>query len=202
MSLDLCSSHLLWSHLLLLLLSKHVLLEKSVSLVCLSLEIVHISDKLEWVNNLLVVKKHASNLACALTVVLRDDWVNSITNLLSASIWLSNRSESCKINKSRLLLLLLLLVHHGLLLLRCHVLLRRHHHWMWHGLLLHILSWHLTLWSLILDLFIETTSLVLVGFASAGLASSALIVLLISALASFTLVSTLSVSTSVLVLAL
>lgn len=170
---------------------------------CLGLEIAHVSDKLEWINNLLVVEKHARNLACARSVVLRDDWVNSITNLLSASVWLSNRGESLKINKSRGLLLILL-AHHGLLLFRSHILLRRHHHsWIWHGLL-HIRSWHLALWSLIWDFIVKTTSLVLVWFASAGLASSALIVLLISTLTSSALVSsTLSVlAAAVLVLAL
>ena len=89
MSLGLCCSHLLWGHLL-LLLSKHVLLEESVSFMSLGLEIADIHDELHGVNNLFVVEKHACNLACAIAVVLLDDWVDSIANLLSASIWISN----------------------------------------------------------------------------------------------------------------
>ena len=155
------------------------------------LEIVDIRDKLERVNNLFVVEKHARNLACALAIVLLDDWVDSITNLLSTSIWFSNLRKPCKINKRRVLLLLCLLLHHLLLLLRSHVLLRRHHHaWMWHGLCHILLLWHLALRSLIRDLLVETTSLVLVWFASttAGLATSTLIVLLVTTL-TFSLVS-------------
>ena len=58
----------------------------------LQVQVSNIADKLDRVNDLLVIKKHTSDLACVLSILLLDDGVDGISNFLSALFWLRLKS--------------------------------------------------------------------------------------------------------------
>lgn len=112
--LSLLSSHLL------LLLSDHrgVLLllgEEGPGLMSLLLQVLHVGNEADRVDNTLVIEKHTGDLAGSITVVLLDNLIDVVTNLLATltSVELLNALDVSHIHQ--LLLLLLLLGHHLLL---------------------------------------------------------------------------------------
>ena len=132
--------------------------QKLVSLVGSHHEIVSISDKLEAVDDTLVVKEHTSDLASEVSESLLDDWEDGITNLLLSLDWILDLVEdSVNVNKwLHLNLFHWVLVHHGFLLLHHHVALLL----LLHGslLLLPGLLLHLLLHDLVLQVDILTVS--------------------------------------------
>ena len=144
------------------------------------MEVVDVSHKLDWVNNLLVLDKHTGNLASMLCVLLLDDRVDNISNFLTSCVRFLDGIEFLYIHKC--LRLLLLLLSHHCCLIRWHVLTTLHHHRIWHNLvwLLDILWLASHALGSILILSFEATSLAHVWLSSANLsATSASIVLLI-----------------------
>ena len=67
----------------------------------LCLKILEISDKLEGINNLIVVKQHASDLASTLAVHSLDNGIDSISDLLSALLRFLDLAKLVKVDKSR-----------------------------------------------------------------------------------------------------
>ena len=71
------------------------------------MEVVDVSHKLDWVNDLLVLDKHTGNLACVLCVLLLDDRVDDVSNFLATCIRLLDGIEFLYVHKCGRLLLLL-----------------------------------------------------------------------------------------------
>ena len=143
------------------------------------MEVVDVSHKLDWVNNLLVLDKHTGNLASMLSVLLLDDRVDNVSNFLTSCIRFLDGIEFLYVHKCGRLLLLL---SHHCCLIRWHILTALHHHRIWHNLvwLLDILWLASHALGSILILSFESTSLAHVWLSSANLsATSASIVLLI-----------------------
>ena len=143
------------------------------------MEVVDVSHKFDWVNNLLILDKHTCNLASMSLVLLLNDRVDNISNFLTTCIRLLDGIEFLYVHKCGRLLLLL---SHHCYLIRWHVLTSLHHHRIWHSLvwLLDILWLASHALSSILILSFETTSLAHIWLSSANLsATSASIVLLV-----------------------
>ena len=101
--LSLGGCDLLWGHLLLLLL-KHVLLQQAVRLVSLGIEVVKVSDKLERIDNLIVIEEHTSDLASVVSVLLLDDWIDTVSDFLPALLLILDLAKLLEINECGLLL--------------------------------------------------------------------------------------------------
>ena len=76
----------------LLLLSSHgsgvrLLLKETPGLVSLSLKVLHVGNKLDGVDNAVVIEQHASDLTSGLSVLLLDDTVDVVSDLLASLSW-------------------------------------------------------------------------------------------------------------------
>ena len=84
----------------------------------LLLQVLHVGNEADRVDNTLVIEEHTSDLACSITVVLLDNLVDIVTDLLATltGVELLNALDISHIHQLLLLLLLLLLLGHHLLL--------------------------------------------------------------------------------------
>ena len=57
------------------------------------MEVVDVSHKFDWVNNLLVLDKHTSNLASMSLVLLLDDRIDNVSNFLATCVRFLNGIE-------------------------------------------------------------------------------------------------------------
>ena len=147
---------------------------------CLLVEVVDVSHKFDWVNNLFVLDKHTGDLASMSLVLLLDDRVDNVSNFLATCIRFLDGIEFIYVHKCGRLLLLLL--SHHCCLIRWHVLTSLHHNRIWHSLVLLLdilwLASH-TLGTILIWSF-KATSLAHIWLSSSHLsATSASVVLLI-----------------------
>ena len=54
---------------------------------CLSLKVLHVGNKLDGVDNAVVIEQHASDLASGFSVLLLDDAVDVVSDLLASLSW-------------------------------------------------------------------------------------------------------------------
>lgn len=134
---------LLWGHGVLLLG------QETVGIVASHDEVVALGDKLVAVNNLLVVKKHTSDLAGEFSVAFLDDGEDGVSNLLLPHVGVGDLVEHLvQVNEwLHQHLWLLLSLHHVLLLLLLGIHLLLHGHLLvWHVVALHLLLHNLLHW--------------------------------------------------------
>ena len=53
----------------------------------LSLKVLHVGNKLDGVDNAVVIEQHASDLTSGLSVLLLDDTVDVVSDLLASLSW-------------------------------------------------------------------------------------------------------------------
>ena len=54
---------------------------------CLSLKVLHVGNKLDRVDNAVVIEQHASDLTSGFSVLLLDDAVDVVSDLLASLSW-------------------------------------------------------------------------------------------------------------------